>query len=51
MIKPQNIFQTLGQPPNIRIGPQGLKITPKRQKLKKSENKKSYVMKVLCLYE
>ena len=35
MIKPQNIAQMLGQPQNSPTGPKRLKLTPKRQKVRK----------------
>ena len=51
MSKPQKHFSDHMATPTSLIGPKELKMTQKRQKLKKSENKKSYEMKVISLYE
>ena len=42
----KNIFETLQPQQNIQIGP---KITPKYHNIQKSENKKSYKMKLINL--
>ena len=48
MTKPQKHFSDLMATLNSLIEP---KRAPKRQKFKKSENKKSYKIKVISLYE
>ena len=48
----QKTSQNKKQPPKVdQFGPKWLRMTPNRQKLKKSKNKKSYEMKVISLYE
>ena len=50
MSKPRKHFSDLMATPNSPIGPKRAQNDPKRQKFKKSENKKSYKMKVILLY-
>ena len=51
MSKPQKHFSDRMATPNSRIGPKRAQNDPKRQRFKKSENKKSYEMNVKRLYE
>ena len=47
----KNIFQALHKPQTSRTWPKKLTMTQKYHKIKKSENKKSYKMKVISLHE
>ena len=47
----KNIFETLPPPQNAHIGPKKAQNYPKYHNIKKSENKKSYKMKVIILNE
>ena len=51
MSRPQKHFSDLMATLNSPIGPKRAQKDPKRQKFKKSENKKSYKMKVISLYD
>ena len=51
MHKCQKKFWTPPQPQNNPIGPKKAQNNPKKQKLKKSENKIAYKKKVICQYK
>ena len=51
MSKPQKHFSDLMATLNSPIGPKRAQKDPKKAKIKKLENKKSYKIKVISLYE
>ena len=51
MSKPKKLLGPQPSPKNSPIDPKKLQNDPKKAKIKKSENKKSYEMKVIRLYE